>query len=73
MGCTVLGHVDGEKHRAALARIAELEAALRHATKIETALRGIIGHWYEFAEMMIENKTDYGLGERIDAAAKLVK
>lgn len=28
MGCTVLGHVDGDKHRAALARIAELEAAL---------------------------------------------
>jgi hypothetical protein len=25
--CTVLGHVDGEKHRKALARIEELEAA----------------------------------------------
>ena len=29
MGCTVLGHVDGDTHREALARIAELEAALR--------------------------------------------
>ncbi len=29
MGCTVLGHVDGDDHRAALARIAELEVAVR--------------------------------------------
>lgn len=32
MGCTILGHVEGDKHRAALARIAELEAALRELT-----------------------------------------
>jgi hypothetical protein len=29
VSCTVLGHVDGEKHREALSRIALLEAALR--------------------------------------------
>ena len=54
-------------------RIAELNASMRHALKIEEAMRGIINHWNEFAEMMIENKTDYGLGERIDAASKLIK
>lgn len=44
-------------------RIAELEAALG----------GIIDHWNEFGPMMIENKTDYGLDERIAAAEKLIK
>ena len=58
-----------------LARSAVLAMADKdqRIAELETALRGIVDHWYEFAEMMIEDKTDYGLGERIDAVAKLVK
>lgn len=54
-------HVDD--WREAKKRIAELEASLS----------GIVNNWHEFAEMMIEYKTDYGLSERIDAASKLLR
>jgi hypothetical protein len=53
-------------------RIAELEASMRHAAKIEDALRGIIHHWNEFGEMM-GVKDDYGFSERLDAAEKLIR
>ena len=52
--------------------IAGLEASMRHAQKIEDALRGIIRHWNEFGDMM-GVKDDYGFSERLDAAEKLVR
>lgn len=52
--------------------VAEREADKRHIAALEAALRGIANHWYEFGSKMIEHKDDYGLGERIEAAAKLV-
>lgn len=52
----------GEKEKAQRLRIAELEMALA----------GVISHWREFGEMMCKDQTDYGLDERIEAAAKLI-
>ena len=45
------------------------------ADRIETALRGIIDHWRKFGDTMVfgDNRDDYGLDERIDEAAKLLK
>ena len=57
--------------KATAARIADLEASMRHAVKIEAELRGIIRHWDEFGEMM-GVRDDYGLSERMDAARKLI-
>ena len=48
------------------------EAAAR-IEALEAALSGIINHWNEFGEMMFANKDDYGLSERLDAAAKLIR
>ena len=39
---------------------------------LERALAGIVNHWREFGEMMINNQDDYGLDERMDAAATLI-
>ena len=39
---------------------------------LHAALSGIVDHWWEFGEMMVNNHDDYGFDERIDAAAKLV-
>lgn len=41
---------------------------------LEMALRGIVNHWREFGDMIVfgDNRDDYGLGERMDAAAKLL-
>ena len=43
-----------------------------HGNALHTALSGIVSHWYEFGEMMVNNQTDYGFDERIDAADKLL-
>ena len=43
------------------------------ANALHTALSGIVSHWHEFGEMMINNQTDYGMDERIDAADKLLR
>jgi hypothetical protein len=51
-------------------RIDELVA---ERERLRIALDGIIDHWWEFGDMMIENKDDYGFSERIDLASKLVK
>ena len=48
-------------------------ARLQRAERLEAMLIGIVDHWWEFGDMMIENKDDYGFSERIDLAAKLVK
>lgn len=49
---------------------------LEHLNKTDRALAGIINHWREFSDMMIfnnaVNRDDYGMSERIEAAAKLV-
>lgn len=39
--------------------------------ELETALRGIISHWYEFSGMM-GIQDDYGFGNRIEAAEALL-
>lgn len=44
-----------------------------HGNALHSALSGIVSHWYEFGEMMVNNQDDYGFDERIDAAAKLVR
>ncbi len=47
-----------------------------HSLKLELSLRGIVNHWREFGDMIVlnnaVNKDDYGMSERIEAAAKLV-
>lgn len=50
----------------------DAEASRLRIAVLEAALRSIIGHWWEFGEMMLTHQTDYGLSERMDAAAKLV-
>ena len=40
--------------------------------QLRRTLEGIIDHWREFGEMMINNQDDYSFDERIEAAAKLV-
>ena len=62
------GATDNETHVVSL-NIAEV----REIMKMDAALLGIINHWREFGEMMITNKDDYGLSERIDAAAELIR
>ena len=47
-------------------------AAARIET-LESHLRGIVNNWYEFGQMMLENKADYGLDERISHAHELLK
>jgi hypothetical protein len=54
----------------AQARILNLEAQVERHRNV---LVGVVDHWWEFGDMMIENKDDYGFGKRIDGAAKLVK
>ncbi len=39
--------------------------------ELEKMLRGIVQHWDEFGGMM-GVKDDYGLGERLDAAGRLI-
>lgn len=46
------------------------EAAAR-IEALEAALSGIVNHWNEFGEMM-QCKYDYGFGERLDAATRLL-
>lgn len=56
------------------------ETLMRDAKRIaelEAALRGVVGHWREFSDMMFANTLgpvdDYGMSERIDAVAKLIR
>lgn len=42
------------------------------SAELEMALRGIVNHWNEFGGMMGIND-DYGMGERMDAAEKLIR
>lgn len=49
MTCTILGHVDGDQHRKALARIAELEAAVLEA--VRHGERNGMGDWPVFERM----------------------
>lgn len=51
----------------------ELRVRAERIERLEATLTGIVDHWWEFGDMMIENKDDYGFSERIDLAAKLVK
>lgn len=49
---------------------------LAHLNAVDRALNGIIDHWREFGGMIVfnnaVNRDDYGLGDRIEAAANLV-
>lgn len=49
----------------------------RRIAELENALRGVVRHWREFGGMMIYNnavnRDDYGMDERIEAAAKLIE
>lgn len=55
---------------------AAIDEQMVRIERLETALAGIISHWREFGPMMVfnnaVNRDDYGLDERMDAAAKLV-
>lgn len=52
-------------------------AAVERIAALEAALRGVVGHWREFGGMMIynnaANRDDYGMDDRIEAAAKLIE
>lgn len=50
----------------------EVHEAANTLEQFRRSLRGIVDHWNEFGTMMVENKTDYGLSERIDEAEKLL-
>jgi hypothetical protein len=58
-------------------RVNDLIRALRdERTALRRSLAGIVDHWNEFGDMVVlnnaVNRDDYGMSERIDAAAKLV-
>ena len=56
---------------------AELRRLDARVEKLETALRGVVGHWREFGEMIVYNnavnRDDYGMDERIAGAAKVLE
>lgn len=60
--------IEGD-HAARLAavksRVAELDGALRHAAKIEAALKTIIRHWDEFGP-------EHGFEETVDIARRVL-
>lgn len=61
--------MDADREAALLRRT---QALVLDRERLQTALAGIIMHWREFGEMMCKDQADYGMDERIEAAAKLV-
>lgn len=65
------GNITGQQARA-IAADAVATADAPTGDIVRHQLIGIIDHWREFGDMTMRDKQDYGIGERIEAAAKLL-